>query len=267
VHAHSFNSESKDLTVMKNKLLSLWQSTSVLNTLAAVLASLALVLLVLGASQWVKRHSLFNIKEVVVTGMRGQQDLVHQNPVFIKQAILRQLRGNLLTVELHRVQTAFAQAPWIRHVSVRRVWPNRLWVGLEEHQAVATMNDDYLVNQQGEAYMAVADDASMDLPILIGDRQDAPLMMQRYRELNQWLAPNKITVSRLFLSERRAWTAELSNKMTLEIGRDDLKPTANERVVQWAKTWATAQQATGTSNSLRIDLRYPNGYAISRPAS
>ncbi len=252
---------------MKQKLLLMWQSSSVLNALAAVFACTALIVAALASTFWIKRHSLFNIKEVVVTGMRGELDLAHQNPAFIKQVIVRQLRGNLMTVQLETVQNTFAQAPWIRHVNARRVWPNRLWVVLEEHQAVATLNDDYLVNQQGEAYMAVADDTLNDLPILVGDKQDAKLMLQRFRDLNVWLAPNKVTVNRLFLSERRAWTAELSNKVTLEIGRDDLKPAASERVSQWAKTWITAQQAAGASASTRIDLRYPNGYAISRPAS
>ncbi len=252
---------------MKQRLLLLWQSASVLNVLAAVLASTALVLAGMAATYWVKRHSLFNIKEIVVTGMRGQQDLSHQNPTFIRQAIVRQLRGNLMTVQLDAVQNTFAQAPWIRHVNVRRVWPNRLWVVLEEHQVVAALNEDYLVNQQGEAYMAVADGSSAELPTLVGDRQDARLMLARYRELNTWLAPSKLTVTKLFLSERRAWTAVLSNRITLEIGRDDLAPAASKRVVQWAKTWATAQQAAGAVGSLHIDLRYPNGYAVSRSAS
>jgi cell division protein FtsQ len=252
---------------MKQKLLLLWQTASALNVIAAVLAGAALLLAGLAGTYWVKRHSLFNIKEIVVTGMRGEQDLSHQNPTFIHQAIVRQLRGNLMTVQLDAVQSTFAQAPWIRHVNVRRVWPNRLWVVLEEHQAVATLNEDYLVNQQGEAYMAVADGTSAELPVLIGDKQDSHLMLMRYRELNSWLAPSKLTVARLFLSERRAWTVVLSNHMTLEIGRDDLKPVASQRVIQWAKTWATAQQAAGAIGGLHIDLRYPNGYAVSRAAS
>jgi hypothetical protein len=37
-------------------------------------------------------------------------------------------------------------------------------------------------------------------------------------------------------------------------------------VSQWAKTWASAQQAAGAVGSLHVDLRYPNGYAISRGA-
>jgi cell division protein FtsQ len=252
---------------MKHYLLRLWQAKAVLNALAAVCLCAALVLAGVAGTLAVKRHSVFTIKEVLVTGMRGEQDLSHQNPAFIKQAIVRQLRGNLMTVQLDSVQTAFAQAPWIRHVNVRRVWPNRLWVVLEEHQAVATLNEDYLVNQQGEPYMAVVDGSLAELPVLIGDRQDASLMLQRFHEINGWLAPSKLTVNRLFLSERRAWTAVLSNRMTLEIGRDDLKPLAAERVGRWAKTWATAQQASGIVGSLHVDLRYPNGYAISRNAS
>ncbi len=252
---------------MKQKILLMWQTASVLNVLAAMLVSIAVLLIGLAGTYWVKRHSMFNIKEVVVTGMRGEKDLYHQNPSFIRQAIVPQLSGNLMTVQLSVVQRTFLQAPWIRHVTVRRVWPNRLWVLLEEHQAVARLNDDYLVNQQGETYVASTDDDLPDLPALIGEKHDAQLMLIRLRELNKWLSPSKLTVHQLFLSERRAWTATLSNRTVLEIGRDDLKPIVAERVGQWAKTWAIAQKSAGLSNSRHIDLRYPNGYAIRRSAS
>lgn len=253
--------------MIKFWLISLWLSPRVLNALAAVLLLLALATAGLAGAYWLKRHAMFNVKEVVVTGLRGTSDLSHQNPTFIRQAILRQLRGNVFTVQLDTVQKTFAQAPWVRHVTVRRVWPNRLWVVLEEHQAVATLNDDNYVNQQGEAYMAVLDDSLAALPAMHGDRQDASLMLQRLRDLNLWLAPSKVTVKQLYLSERRAWTAVLSNRVTLEIGRDDLTPSVDQRVSQWASTWATALQAAGLSYSLHIDLRYPNGYAVSRAAS
>ncbi len=252
---------------MKLWLQSFWQSPRALNVFAGLLAAVAVGIAGYAGVQWLGRLKAFNIQEVVVSGMRGEQDLAHQNPAFIRQAILRQLRGNLLTVKLDAVQSAFAQAPWIRHVSVRRVWPNRLWVVLEEHQAVATLNDDYLVNQQGEAYMAVADDTLASLPALVGDKQDAGLMLARFKQMNEWLLPSKQQAVRLILSERRAWTVVLSNQTTLDIGRDDLQPSTQDRVQRWVKTWTTAQQAAGVGNGVRIDLRYPNGYAVARGAS
>ena len=252
---------------MKLWLQSFWQNPRALTVFASLLAAVAISIAAYAGVQWLGRLKTFNIQEVVVSGMRGEQDLAHQNPTFIRQAILRQLRGNFLTVRLDRVQNAFAQAPWIRHVSVRRVWPNRLWVVLEEHQAVATLNDDYLVNQQGEAYMAVADDTLASLPALVGDRQDAGLMLARFKQMNEWLAPSKQQAVRLVLSERRAWTVVLSNQMILDIGRDDLQPSMQERVQRWVRTWATAEQVAGVGKSVRIDLRYPNGYAVARVSS
>jgi cell division protein FtsQ len=257
---------------MKLWLTTLWQNPRVLNTLAVLCLGAALLTGTTAGVYWLKRHSLFNIKEVVVTGMRGEQDLAHQNPAFIRQAIVRQLRGNLLTVQLDSVQNAFAQAPWVRHVSVRRVWPNRLWVVLEEHQAVATLNEDWLVNQQGEAYMAVADDTLGQLPALVGDKQDASLILERLNQINEWLAPSPHRAVRLVLSDRRAWTAQLSNHMLLELGRDDLLPSAQDRVQRWVRTWPTAQQtanpnaASSPAVTGKIDLRYPNGYAVARAA-
>ena len=247
---------------MLKPLASLWSNYTVLNRMAAVCAISAIALVTATAVLWTQRLAAFSIKEVVVTGLRGQQDLAHQNTAFIQRAVLPQLRGNYLTVRLGDVQTAFAQAAWIRHVNVRRVWPNRLWVEIEEHQAVAMLNDDRLVNEQGESFMAEADETLAQLPVLQGAEKDAARMLVRLQELNRWLAPSKAKAVKLQMSERRAWTAELSNNVVLEIGRDDLLPSAQERVSRFAKTWNTSRNVT--NGAKYVDLRYTNGYAVKR---
>ena len=56
---------------------------------------------------------------------------------------------------------AFESVPWVRHAVVRRVWPNRLAVTLEEHRAAAlwqglgtTTGSESLVNGHGEVFEA-----------------------------------------------------------------------------------------------------------------
>ena len=44
--------------------------------------------------------------------------------------------------------------PWVRHASVRRVWPNALAVTLEEYKPLGTWGSDQLVSVDGELFTA-----------------------------------------------------------------------------------------------------------------
>ena len=245
--------------------LSCWNKPTVLNVLAGLMLVSALSLIVITGSSWVQRHPWFNIKELVVTGMRGLTDTSHQENKIIKYQLMPRIKGNFFTVDLDTVQHLFQDNPWVRHAVVRRVWPNRLWVVLEEHQPVAKLNDDLLVNQYGELFLGVlkGTDIWQNLPQFYGDKNNVDIIQAHFHQLNQWLLPKKLSIRQLYFSERRAWTAVLSNNIVLEIGRDDLQPNIETRIKRWVNTWATAQQAANFKPYSRIDLRYPNGYAVS----
>ena len=47
------------------------------------------------------------------------------------------LRGTFFTVNLDQARRSFEKLPWVRHAEVRRQWPARLDVTIEEHKPVA----------------------------------------------------------------------------------------------------------------------------------
>ncbi len=244
--------------------LSFWHKAQFLNVLAVLLLLTALTVLALAGVSWVKRHAWFDIKEIVITGMRGDVDVSHQAAINIKKNVLPRLAGNFFTADLTAIQHGLSVLPWYRHAEVRRVWPNRIWVVLEEHQAVAKLNDDLLIDAQGEAFFGVSDDRWQKLPQFYGDKDEIALIQAKFQDLNAWLSPVQLSVKQLSFSERRAWTAVLSNNMVLDMGRDDLQPSMHTRVLRWVNTWGTAQKTANLPAGARIDLRYPNGYAVSR---
>ena len=76
-------------------------------------------------------------------------------------------------IDLRAVRRAFESVPWVRLAVVRRVWPNRLRVQLEEHRPVAIWGSESgaekLVNSFGEVFEAnLGDVEDDDLPTLAG---------------------------------------------------------------------------------------------------
>jgi cell division septal protein FtsQ len=141
-------------------------------------------------------------------------------------------------------------------------------VRLEEQRAVGTWGQGRLVNHVGEVFIGAAADHDDDCRLipLFGPAGSHAVVLERARQLTQWLAPLQRPLISLTLSEQYAWTAELSGGVTLELGRDSLATPVEERVRMFVKTQPWLEErlvAKGEKTSLtRADLRYAIGYAF-----
>ena len=55
---------------------------------------------------------------------------------------LPRIKGNFFTADLEEVRVAFESVPWVRQAAVRREWPNKLIVVIEEHKPLGTWGED-----------------------------------------------------------------------------------------------------------------------------
>lgn len=231
----------------------------------AVYAVAALVLLAALAA-WALRAPLFTLRSISLDG-----ELARSNLATVRANAIPRLAGNFFSVDLERGRAAFESVPWVRQAVVRRVWPNRLAVTLEEHRAVALWQGDAatekLVNQQGEVFEANLGDVEDDkLVTLAGPDGSSAQVLRLQRRLAAALAPLDLHVDRLRLSSRDSWHAELDSGAALELGRgnEDAVIARTERFVRTVSQ-ATARFADVNGRArplLAADLRHPDGYAL-----
>lgn len=110
----------------------MWDKPTVLNWIANLLFALSIVAMLYMALYAVVHSSLFPLNEVKVEG-----ELQHVNREQVKLIVEKHLRGNFFTLDLVEARNVFEKLPWARKVSVRRRWPDRLDVTIEEHVAMA----------------------------------------------------------------------------------------------------------------------------------
>lgn len=237
----------------------MWDDAKQMNALAATLAVLAALGLVVALATHAVRQSAFAFDEVVVT-----TPLNRANGAHLEAVVRAELSGTFFTMDLARARSALARVPWVRDVGLRRQWPSRLEVTIEEHEPLARFNDGEFVNTRGEVFQAESRD---ELPRFVGPELRAAEMTERYRAWSDALRPLSLAVAELRLSPRGGWRVRAvsgETALTLELGREDADARLARFVAAYRTTIGTLQRS-GTRIEV-VDLRYRNGYAARVPA-
>jgi cell division protein FtsQ len=227
--------------------------------LARVLFALAGVTLLAAAAAWAVRGANFPVRAIQIDG-----DLQRNSVSTIRANAMPRLAGNFFSLDLERARGAFESVPWVRRAVVRRVWPDRLSVRLEEHRAVALWkaadDNDRLVNNFGEVFEANLGDVEDDrLPVLAGPPGSAPQMLAMLQALQPLFAQQDRLIESLALSGRGSWRVELDGGAPIELGRG-----ADAEVLARAQRFVgTLPQVSAHFGAplLAADLRHPDGYA------
>ena len=240
-----------------------------MNTTAAVLAAIGVAALAAMLLMWGLHQPLFAVRSIRIDG-----DLAHNSVLTIRANAAPRLAGNFFTLDLATAQRAFESVPWVRHAVVKRVWPNRLRVQLEEHRPVALWADakggdakgaealpDKLVNSHGEVFEANLGDVEDDaLPTLRGPDGSAPHMLMLLGRLQPVFDALDARIDALELSGRGSWRVELDTGAQVELGRGE-----DDEVIERTKVFAaTLTQVTQRyQRALQYaDLRHHEGYAV-----
>ncbi|HAZ61701.1 MAG TPA: hypothetical protein DCY89_09025 [Gammaproteobacteria bacterium] len=202
---------------------------------------------------------LSNPNAMPVTHVEVHGDFLHSDTAALGEQIQRLTAGSFLLLDVNAVRDALEADPWIAEVSVRRVWPNRIVIHIREQIPVARWNDDSLVARSGEVFtppsLAGFESGWAHLGGPVGT---APEVLTRWDELKARLALLGVGIDGVYLSERRAWHFRLAGGgPEIIVGRHHF----DERVERLLNTFSPAL-TQGDMRIARIDLRYPNGFAV-----
>lgn len=231
-----------------------------MNGVASAVFVLAGVGLVAAVVLWLTRAPMFTLRAIQLEG-----ELSRNSVNTVRANAMPLVKGNFFSIDLKKTREAFQAVPWVRQAVVRRVWPNRLLVQIEEHHAAALWQgedgNDRLVNNVGEVFDAnIGDVEDEALPQFSGPDGTSQQMLALYRRLQPVLQRLDVEIDTLHLSGRGSWRIELDSGATVELGRgsEDEVLARSERFVR------TVSQVTGRYRQplLYADLRHTDGYAV-----
>ncbi|MGV8991496.1 MAG: cell division protein FtsQ/DivIB [Thiobacillus sp.] len=240
--------------------------------LARVLTWGALGLLTYGVVNWVAAQPVFALHNLDV-----KTPMAHVTKAQIQLVAERRVRGTFFTVDLERVRSSLEKLPWVREARVERRWPDTLVVTLVEHVPLARWNDNALVSEAGDVFVAAL---NQPLPRLSGPAESSAEVVTAFHSYQAALARLGMTIDELRLSPRRAWRIRLNNGMQIALGREQAKvrlarfvafyprvftPPAADNSVTDSRVPEMPLESAPTVHPVTVDLRYPDGFAVRMP--
>lgn len=230
-------------------------------TASALFLAFALMVVAAGAG-WASRHAVFAISGITVTG-----EVTHNNAVTLRANVAPRLSGTFLTMDLAAARLAFEAVPWVRQAVVRREFPNRIKVILQEHQAVAywgVEGESRLVNNFGEVFEANVGEVEQEaLPRLNGPDGQAAQVLAMYQALQPLFEPMDMTLEQIELTVHGGWRARLDTGAAIELGGGSVAEVL-ARTQRFLKTLTQVTSRYGRNPEAleTADLRHQDGYAI-----
>lgn len=246
----------------------MWHNPRLLNLAANLLFAVAAFILLCIAVLSLLNSSRYPLRTLVVEGKPRHVDVQ-----IVNDALAKGVAGNFFAVDLEEVRASLEEMPWIRRAHVRRQWPDRLMVELEEQTALAQWQSqpageaDQLVNVYGELFSGRT---VQRLPRFSGPLGSEAEVTRRYAEFSQTLKPLEAGITQINLSPRSSWQLKVAMKdqpaLTLMLGRgeDSKAEILNQRLQRFVQHYPR-MQAQLKRPVQYIDLRYPNGFAVRVP--
>ncbi|WP_392566791.1 FtsQ-type POTRA domain-containing protein [Utexia brackfieldae] len=232
--------------------------------------------------RWLDNPEQAVLSQLTITGDRQftrDQD--------IREAILSLgLPDTFVGQDVDVIQQEVLRLPWIKQVSVRKQWPDKLIVNILEYHPIAHWNDAFLLDEQGTVFSLPPDRLSQqDLPLLYGPENKEPSVLEMYQHFSTLMAQMrndqdqvKLVMTSISVNERYSWSAKIkpciktTNKeqgllcmdnqnIDIIIGRKKL----DDRLKRFMMIYPEIQAQTTADERIHIvDLRYDNGAAVER---
>lgn len=241
----------------------MWNDVRTLNAVTNLLLGLVMLALLGSGVWWVVQRPLFTLQTIRVESM-DQTPLKRVNALTIRTSALPQLKGNFFTADLKSVRVAFESVPWVRRAMVRREWPNKLIVTLEEYDALGTWGENgRLLSNKGDVFVANLAEAEEDGKLLefAGPEGSEKEVFNRYIELTDWFKRVGLAPESVKLSSRYAWSVKMDTGMVVELGREQSDVSLKERVDRLVSVYPQLLERLN-GKIAHVDMRYPNGLAL-----
>ncbi|PHQ81540.1 MAG: hypothetical protein COB66_01870 [Coxiella sp. (in: Bacteria)] len=220
------------------------------------LIPLALLIVVVGVVGWLwqrmqdpRNYPIEHVKLVT----QGQ----YIPQIDIRKAIRAHTHGGFFSLDIKGLKQGLLYDPWVKNVSIRRVWPNSLVVDIQEQQPLARWGMSGVLSTQGDVFYPASSTIPQSLPEIDGPMSAKGDILSNLILFSSELASLNLSVTKLVVSPRLSWMVWLNNGIRVNLCRSDVQNRFDEFVKLYPRVIGNRAQ-----DVVSVNLCYPNGLAV-----
>ncbi len=175
----------------------------------------------------------------------------------LQNLILPKLNGSFVDLNLREVKESIEANPWVKSVTVERIWPDSLKLRVTEQAPIARWNNDGFINREGTLVKVESNAALASLPSLSGDDDKSNTLAKNYVFFSELLKINGLNITALRVDSTMSWSMVLEQGFELVLGRDEI----HEKLESFSFIY-NKYLSNKTVKIDRVDMRYEKGLAV-----
>jgi len=175
----------------------------------------------------------------------------------IAEAIAPYLDKGFFGLNVGGVQQNIMNLPWVASASVKRIWPDKLLVSIQEQTPQARFGEDGILNTEGVVFYPGKEFIPRNLPHFKGPSERAKEMLQQYHMILEALGPVGLSIAELELAPNGVLRVSLGNGIAIVLGKAEY----NERLARFVLAYQSTLHSL-LPKIAYVDLQYTNGLAI-----
>jgi len=204
------------------------------------------------ATKWLQLPSTLPLQQVVIRG-----EFKNIEPHALRDLVIERAKGGFFAVDMGLIRQVVEQQAWVDRASVRRIWPDTLYVDVVEQVPLARWGKDALVNQRGEAFRPGDGRYPAGLPHLNGPEGASQEVSNRFRLIRTGLSDIGLKVKMLQMDQRHAWVMVTERGVWFELGSQQV----DLRLQRFINLYRQIHEV-GQRELRSVDLRYRHGFAL-----
>jgi cell division protein FtsQ len=175
----------------------------------------------------------------------------------IEAEIAPLLENGFFALDMVAISHSLERLSWVESVRVARIWPDTLQIDLREQVPYLKWGKQSYLSENGERFAADGHFISENLPELFGKTGKERELLAQCERLNEILSQQGLSIKTFRVTDRQSWQLILDNDIEILVGR--------ERPAQVFERLMRSVALLGEERLqqiVRIDMRYPNGFAV-----
>ena len=200
----------------------------------------------------------FGIKKIPIKYVRTEGVFQYLSKDEIKVALQPLVTTGFFDADMQAIHQAVSGLTWVDTVTVKRVWPDAIDIKIREKKPYVRWGLHRLVSARGEIIIPKNIDEFKALPLLQGPELQQVKTLEIMKGVNTALADQSMKMAEFTINDRWAWKIKLTTGLEILLGRNEQL----KKLQRFLKTLEVLGQEQVERMAI-VDLRYPNGYAVS----